>query len=84
MVQSPLFSQEPREVYGVDVTGSAFFCRPSVLRAVEYAAAAHQGQQRKTGEPYVTHCIETALIVEELLSPTEDDARWVGRWEASL
>ncbi|GAB4816393.1 hypothetical protein N2152v2_003439 [Parachlorella kessleri] len=68
-------AEEPREVYGVDVTGSAFFGRPAVLRAVEYAATAHQGQQRKTGEPYVTHCIETALIVEELLSPTEDDIR---------
>ena len=39
-----------------------------------------QGQARKTGEPYVAHCIETALIVEELLSPTEEDARWVGGW----
>ena len=32
---------------------------------------------RKTRTPYVTHCIETALIVEGLLSPTEDDERWV-------
>ena len=41
------------------------------------------GQVRKTRQPYVTHCIETALIVEGLLSPTEEDQRWVGgrrRW----
>ena len=36
------------------------------------------GQIRKTRQPYVTHCIETALIVEGLLSPTEEDARWAG------
>jgi len=26
-------------------------------------------QVRKTGEPYVSHCIETALIVEHNLPP---------------
>lgn len=34
-----------------------------------------RGQVRKTRQPYVTHCIETALIVEGLLSPTENDER---------
>lgn len=38
---------------------------------------AHAGQVRKTGEPYVTHCIETALIVEQLLSPDEEEERCV-------
>lgn len=37
-----------------------------------------RGQVRKTRQPYVSHCIETALIVEGLLSPTEEDERWVG------
>ena len=39
------------------------------------AKKAHEGQLRKTKQPYVTHCIETALIVEALLSPNEDDER---------
>lgn len=67
--------QEELVLYGVDVTGSDFLTRPAVRRAVEFAAAAHAGQVRKTGEPYVAHCIETALIVEDLLSATEDDLR---------
>lgn len=62
-------------VYGIDVTGSSFFPRPDVRRAVEFAALAHKGQTRKTGEPYVGHCIATAAIVEGLLSPSEDDSR---------
>lgn len=66
---------EPASFYGVDVTGSRFFGREAVQRAVEFAAVAHKGQTRKTKEPYVTHCIETAMIVESLLSPSEDDER---------
>ena len=44
---------------------------PTVLRAVEFAAEAHKDQRRKTGEPYVSHCIEAALIVENMLPPTQ-------------
>lgn len=66
---------EPESLYGIDVTGSKFFNRPTVQRAVEFAAAAHKGQVRKTQEPYVAHCVATAAIVEGLLAPTEDDSR---------
>lgn len=31
-----------------------------IERAYEFAARAHEGQVRFTGEPYVTHCVETA------------------------
>jgi hypothetical protein len=34
-------------------------------------------QVRKTGEPYVTHCIETALIVESNLPHWRHDSRCV-------
>ena len=53
---------------GMDVTGSKFLGRPEVVRAAEFAAAAHAHQQRRTGEPYVSHCIATARIVEGLLA----------------
>ncbi|KAK9787997.1 hypothetical protein WJX73_010236 [Symbiochloris irregularis] len=55
-------------VCGVDVTGSRFLGRPEVVRAAEFAAAAHAHQHRRTGEPYVNHCIATAVIVEGLLA----------------
>ncbi len=64
--------QVERVLYGVDVTHSPFFERPEVLRAVEFAAEAHRGQRRKTGEPYVAHCIETACIVEALVDHAEN------------
>lgn len=66
-----IFSHQSRLVlYGVDVTSSRFFRDEMVLKAVEFAAEAHKGQWRKTGEPYVSHCIETALIVEHNIPPT--------------
>ncbi|KAF6260029.1 hypothetical protein COO60DRAFT_940116 [Scenedesmus sp. NREL 46B-D3] len=51
------------------------FKQPRVRAAVEFAAAAHAGQKRKTGEPYVSHCIETALIVEANLPHWRHDSR---------
>src|SRR5712692_5110963 len=36
-----------------------------VERAYRRAAAAHQGQVRDSGEPYVNHCVETAHILAE-------------------
>lgn len=35
-------------------------------RAYDVAAEAHKHQKRKTGEPYVSHCLETAYILAEL------------------
>ena len=57
---------------GIDVTHSCFFDHAKVKDAVAFAAEAHRGQQRKTKEPYVTHCIETACIVEDVLDLAED------------
>jgi len=63
------------ELFGIDVGSSKYFGRERVRQAVEMASKAHEGQYRKTKQPYITHCIETALIVEALLSPNEDDDR---------
>ncbi len=38
----------------------------SIRRAYEFAAKAHQGQVRASGEPYLNHLIETALLACEL------------------
>ncbi|HET7631446.1 MAG TPA: HD domain-containing protein, partial [Gemmatimonadaceae bacterium] len=35
-------------------------------RAYEFSAAAHEGQVRNSGDPYVTHCVEVAKILAEL------------------
>lgn len=54
---------------GVDVTGFPVFNHPMVLKAIAFARNAHKGQLRKTGDPYLTHCINTAQILA-LLVPT--------------
>ena len=38
----------------------------SVLSALEFSAAAHQGQVRQSGEPYVSHPIAVARILTQL------------------
>ena len=35
-------------------------------RCYRFAQEAHEGQQRKSGEPYFTHCVKTAKILAEL------------------
>lgn len=37
-----------------------------VREAYEFAAHAHEGQRRGTGEPYIQHPLETALLLAEL------------------
>jgi len=39
---------------------------PLVKEAYEFAAKAHQGQVRKTGEPYLEHPLNVAMILAEL------------------
>ena len=47
-------AQRPRLVGGLEVLAEAF------------SAAAHEGQFRKNGDPFVTHCVEVARILAEL------------------
>jgi GTP pyrophosphokinase len=37
-----------------------------VRRAYQFAAQAHDGQTRKSGDPYVTHPLAVAQIIAEL------------------
>ncbi|KAJ1702833.1 hypothetical protein LUZ63_002612 [Rhynchospora breviuscula] len=55
---------------GVDLTGYPIFNDPEVKKAVLFASSAHLGQFRKTGEPYVTHCIHTGKILAALVPST--------------
>ncbi len=43
--------------------------RDMVERAYRVAAAAHEGQRRASGEPYVQHCLAVAAILAELNVP---------------
>eukprot|EP00191_Tetraselmis_sp_GSL018_P022836 CAMPEP_0177622842 /NCGR_PEP_ID=MMETSP0419_2-20121207/28558_1 /TAXON_ID=582737 /ORGANISM="Tetraselmis sp., Strain GSL018" /LENGTH=852 /DNA_ID=CAMNT_0019123301 /DNA_START=64 /DNA_END=2621 /DNA_ORIENTATION=- len=79
MMESSIFSSDLDEeeilVYGVDVSGSALLTLPEVRKAMGFAAEAHRGQMRRTKEPYVAHCIETALIVEALMGAHTETVR---------
>lgn len=69
--------QEERFLHGVDVTQSDYLARPAVMEVLAFAESAHQGQLRRTGDPYIRHCVETAFITEQLmiLDKKVEDAR---------
>ncbi|XP_010243108.1 PREDICTED: uncharacterized protein LOC104587265 isoform X2 [Nelumbo nucifera] len=52
---------------GVDVTGYPIFYDAKVQKAIAFARKAHHGQLRKTGDPYLTHCIHTGRILAALV-----------------
>ena len=37
-----------------------------LLRAYKYSERAHAGQTRRSGEPFVSHCVEVARILADL------------------
>ncbi|HMN60569.1 MAG TPA: bifunctional (p)ppGpp synthetase/guanosine-3',5'-bis(diphosphate) 3'-pyrophosphohydrolase [Anaerolinea sp.] len=43
--------------------------RELIQRAYLFAEAAHEGQKRASGEPYITHCVAVAAILAELEVP---------------
>ena len=58
-----------------------------IAKAYEFAKKAHEGQKRKTGEPYIIHPIDVALIIADmqldseavmagLLHDTVEDVEW--------
>ena len=40
--------------------------RDLLVRAYRFSEAAHRGQMRNSGEPYITHCVEVAKILADL------------------
>jgi hypothetical protein len=64
----------PLTLCGVDCSAYPIFGDATVKRAVNFAARWHHGQYRRTGEPYVTHCVEAALILAAMLPTTPDGA----------
>ncbi|WVZ74071.1 hypothetical protein U9M48_022298 [Paspalum notatum var. saurae] len=59
---------------GVDVTGYRIFEDPKVQKAIVFASTAHLGQFRRTGDPYVTHCIHTGKVLAALVPSTGERA----------
>ncbi|KAL3651221.1 hypothetical protein CASFOL_004223 [Castilleja foliolosa] len=55
---------------GVEVTGYPIFNDAKVQKAIAFARKAHHGQIRKTGDPYLSHCIHTGKIVAALVPPS--------------
>lgn len=58
------------------MTGYQIFEDPKVQKAIVFASTAHLGQFRRTGDPYVTHCIHTGKILAALV-PSTGERVWL-------
>lgn len=58
MALKPLITILKKQFPGVDLD--------MVELAYDYASRAHQGQKRRTGEPYITHSVATAINLTEM------------------
>ena len=58
--------------------------RPKLVETANFAARAHRGQTRLTRDPYIMHCVETALIVEQLICRTYQAAPYPDDRQALL
>ncbi|XP_073019644.1 uncharacterized protein [Primulina eburnea] len=65
----PKVSEQPGALVldGVDVTDYPIFKEGKVQKAIAFARKAHHGQMRKTGDPYLSHCIHTGKILAGLI-----------------
>ncbi|KAG8390498.1 hypothetical protein BUALT_Bualt01G0089600 [Buddleja alternifolia] len=65
----PKLDEQPGSLVldGVDVTGYPIFNDEKVQKAIAFARKAHHGQIRKTGDPYLSHCIHTGKILAVLV-----------------
>ncbi|KAJ7982689.1 Guanosine-3',5'-bis(Diphosphate) 3'-pyrophosphohydrolase [Quillaja saponaria] len=65
----PKLEEQPGTIIqdGVDITGCPIFNDEKVQKAIAFARKAHHGQVRKTGDPYLTHCIHTGRILAMLV-----------------
>jgi hypothetical protein len=68
---------EPNVLCGVDCSAYPIFSNARVLRAAAFAERWHHGQYRRSGQPYVTHCVEAARILAALLPPTAESRKYV-------
>lgn len=62
-------------LYGVDINAYKTLNTESFRRAASFAATAHYGQKRLSGDPYIVHCIETAKIACALSSCLDDKSK---------
>ncbi|MED6204557.1 hypothetical protein PIB30_010108 [Stylosanthes scabra] len=65
----PKLEEQPGTIVqdGVEITGYPIFNDTKVQKAIAFARRAHRGQFRKTGDPYLTHCIHTGRILAALV-----------------
>ena len=56
--------EEVKEVYSKYITDSKDLA--SIEKAYLFAEKKHEGQIRKSGDPYISHCIGVAMILADL------------------
>ena len=69
--------KHPTVLCGVDCSAYPVFSEAKVVRAAAFAERWHHGQFRRSGEPYVTHSIEAAVILAAMLPANVSGRKYV-------
>lgn len=64
--ESEMDRQQMLDLFHFASISHPVFNAPLVHKCFAFADAAHAGQYRRTGDPVITHCLETARILAEL------------------
>lgn len=54
-------------MFAANCATKILYLQRQVLKAIEFARKAHHGQVRRTGDPYLTHCLHTGKILALLV-----------------
>lgn len=57
-------------LFASNYTTKIHYLQRQVRKAIEFARKAHQGQVRRTGDPYLTHCLHTGKFLALLVPST--------------
>jgi GTP pyrophosphokinase len=71
MTQFQLQYKSKRNDLLAAVTANSGYDSEKIIKALNYATDCHQGQCRRSGEPYIEHPIHVALILTELGMDTD-------------
>jgi molybdopterin converting factor small subunit len=69
--------EHPTVLCGVDCSAYPVFSEAKVVRAAAFAERWHHGQYRRSGEPYVTHSIQAAVILAAMLPANASGRKYV-------
>ncbi|KAG6520924.1 probable GTP diphosphokinase RSH2, chloroplastic [Zingiber officinale] len=66
VIDSPNYDPYAMELLAGAQSRHKIFCEEIIIKAFYEAERAHRGQMRASGDPYLKHCVETAVLLAKI------------------